>query len=94
MSAISSHVAPYTGAWIEIKSIPTDFATGPSHPTRVRGLKFIFVTVAPIDRLVAPYTGAWIEIVFLQPFDSFTKVAPYTGAWIEIIVISPDGMPK
>ncbi len=27
-----SFVAPYTGAWIEITSIPTDLATGPVAP--------------------------------------------------------------
>ena len=42
-----SHVAPYTGAWIETLSVV---------PT---GLKLEHAKI--IGRAVAPYTGAWIE---------------------------------
>ena len=34
-----------------------------SHPTRVRGLKFIINSSSLIVNDVAPYTGAWIEII-------------------------------
>ena len=56
-------VAPFTGAWIEIKKKIAFRNPAPtSHPSRVRGLKY---GVAPNRRLyvtVAPFTGAWIEI--------------------------------
>ncbi len=34
-----------------------------SHPTRVRGLKFVFQIIKALTVYVAPYTGAWIEII-------------------------------
>ena len=37
-----SYVAPYTGAWIEIKYVKNGVYTIESHPTRVRGLKLYF----------------------------------------------------
>ena len=35
------HVAPFTGAWIEISSHPARRIPTVSHPSRVRGLKFM-----------------------------------------------------
>ena len=40
-----------------------------SHPTRVRGLKFVVVVIGHKVK-VAPYTGAWIEIVFKKSVQS------------------------
>ena len=56
-----------------------------SHPSRVRGLKYLVssTTLAP-SVLVAPFTGAWIEISSSNSYNKFLKVAPFTGAWIEI----------
>ena len=58
-------VAPYTGAWIEIKDLAGRALDElpQSHPTRVRGLKS--TVTFPFSSLdgVAPYTGAWIEII-------------------------------
>ena len=55
-----------------------------SHPTRVRGLKFIrYNPKIELDN-VAPYTGAWIEITGASVMLPSFGVAPYTGAWIEI----------
>ena len=57
------HVAPFTGAWIEINvAIVRISCMFESHPSRVRGLKWfpIFRVFGPFD--VAPFTGAWIEI--------------------------------
>ena len=34
-----------------------------SHPSRVRGLKFVVSVVYGIPGDVAPFTGAWIEII-------------------------------
>ena len=33
-----------------------------SHPTRVRGLKYLYEAGILGEYVVAPYTGAWIEI--------------------------------
>ena len=77
-------VAPYTGAWIEINEIRTVKPNILSHPTRVRGLKFIRLGRRKNGKYVAPYTGAWIEIASFKSFAKSLFVAPYTGAWIEI----------
>ena len=34
-------VAPFTGAWIKIKAGTADYILNKSHPSRVRGLKFL-----------------------------------------------------
>ena len=85
------HVAPFTGAWIEI---PMDSAipdTMPeSHPSRVRGLKSQRHRLSSRPDHVAPFTGAWIEITLKALECSWgLKVAPFTGAWIEIKCIAP-----
>ena len=58
-------VAPYAGAWIEtsVTCSKTSGATGPSPPTRGRGLKLLpmFSTATANAKQVAPYAGAWIE---------------------------------
>ena len=78
-------VAPYTGAWIEIiAEVDTHKIWDESHPTRVRGLKFLRLQSNSCLFIVAPYTGAWIEILRFVCFACFNNVAPYTGAWIEI----------
>ena len=56
-------VAPYTGAWIEITIKYRKKRFKKSHPTRVRGLKYILWHFLLPKHYVAPYTGAWIEIV-------------------------------
>ena len=76
-------VAPYTGAWIEIYFGHSVMFMHASHPTRVRGLKYLSLCCM-IDIPVAPYTGAWIEIQILPNTVTLWFVAPYTGAWIEI----------
>ena len=59
-------VAPFTGAWIEIKvTLPTKLNPYGSHPSRVRGLKLLDVTGMTVTNVVAPFTGAWIEIPYL-----------------------------
>ena len=56
-------VAPFTGAWIEIKlSQNTKMTSTLSHPSRVRGLKSANSEGKRNRARVAPFTGAWIEI--------------------------------
>ena len=56
-------VAPFTGAWIEMYVVPSiTLALIMSHPSRVRGLKFVLSFFKFIRHAVAPFTGAWIEI--------------------------------
>ena len=56
-------VAPFTGAWIEIVIYHTTVGDNPqSHPSRVRGLKYLEHVSKTYDGHVAPFTGAWIEI--------------------------------
>ena len=60
----SNRVAPFTGAWIEMRSHHVPSAGSlPSHPSRVRGLKLsVLWCDSGAGRRVAPFTGAWIEI--------------------------------
>ena len=67
-SSQSSPVAPHTGAWIEIIPQIAVLAGIPeSHPTRVRGLKYLPTFKGVKGYTVAPHTGAWIEIVWITP---------------------------
>ena len=80
-------VAPFTGAWIEIRRAGLSYGQymARSHPSRVRGLKCqLRYRILPI-LCVAPFTGAWIEMV-LSYMNAMTskQVAPFTGAWIEM----------
>ena len=43
-------VAPYTGAWIEIIKLDGSLVQITSHPTRVRGLKFLILILIEIIR--------------------------------------------
>ena len=57
-------VAPYMGAWIEIRRFPKKYRfTFVSHPTWVRGLKCWYAVLHKRVFFVAPYMGAWIEII-------------------------------
>ena len=80
-------VAPFAGAWIEIrKSGSTSFLT-PSLPSRERGLKFEVPQLVVGRDLIAPFAGAWIEITLLLNSCCSFPVAPFAGAWIEIRVL-------
>ena len=54
-------VAPHAGAWIETAGKCRSRPSGPSHPTRVRGLKLACRSRLPSIASVAPHAGAWIE---------------------------------
>ena len=59
-----------------------------SHPTGVRGLKFIWRTRRREPEEVAPHWGAWIEITKYNARHMPTFVAPHWGAWIEMSMLS------
>ena len=48
--------------WLMREQIVTGPIWRPSHPSRVRGLKYWIIPVSFLRRLVAPFTGAWIEM--------------------------------
>ncbi len=85
---INYPVAPLAGAWIEIlagiKIFPANVSACLSHPSRVRGLKFIILIIIVCYLVVAPFAGAWIEIICGQHNRVNWRVAPFAGAWIEI----------
>ena len=54
------------GAWIEISQLEMLMKTYCwSHPSWVRGLKFIDNDLTNVDIAVAPFMGAWIEMASL-----------------------------
>ena len=56
-------VAPFTGAWIEIKVASIHYLLFlMSLPSRGRGLKYNSINGRKNLNIVAPFTGAWIEI--------------------------------
>ena len=55
-----------------------------SHPSWVRGLKFLPILYQLYIIPVAPFMGAWIEIGHEPPGRCLGEVAPFMGAWIEI----------
>ena len=63
MSSCFYSVAPFAGAWIEIHPLPVDHCLLWSHPSRVRGLKYLFQHWSHCIFHVAPFAGAWIEIL-------------------------------
>ena len=61
-TVLDSLVAPFTGAWIEIRKRSRVVRTGKSLPSRERGLKSQVAVSNYMHVIVAPFTGAWIEI--------------------------------
>ena len=88
-------VAPFTGAWIEMsKRALKQLTEARSHPSRVRGLKYMQHLFYSYIIRVAPFTGAWIEILpKIRSLPQNSPVAPFTGAWIEMLV-RPNCWPK
>ena len=79
-------VAPLAGAWIEMSPLTVGpWSHGPSHPSRVRGLKCFVPLIIGMELMVAPLAGAWIEIVIPNKERKGITVAPLAGAWIEIL---------
>ena len=80
-------VAPFAGAWIEIKNACNSASFRfSSHPSRVRGLKLADYPNRACPLIVAPFAGAWIEIFSERKSKSSSCVAPFAGAWIEMWV--------
>ena len=55
-------VAPFVGAWIEIKNEVTAETAVLSLRSSERGLKFMHLLDFEKRQEVAPFVGAWIEI--------------------------------
>ena len=82
------HVAPYTGAWIEIRFPYRLQASEEVAPYTGAWIEISKYGESCFIKSVAPYTGAWIEICLFTFFNPISSVAPYTGAWIEIKVLT------
>ena len=55
-------VAPFAGAWIEIKSVFTISSADPVAPFAGAWIEIIMLWNISAKALVAPFAGAWIEI--------------------------------
>ena len=77
-------VAPFVGAWIEIKMFPHVSCGDVSLRSSERGLKCLCAVSGLIQNTVAPFVGAWIEIYIAAMEAQVENVAPFVGAWIEI----------
>ena len=65
-----AYVAPFAGAWIEIKVAPSSgILVSLSLPSRERGLKFDVDIAIRGYGCVAPFAGAWIEMQQVQGSD-------------------------
>ena len=80
-------VAPFTGAWIEIRSSGVlGRYDSRSHPSRVRGLKLVH-GFTDRDILAAgshPSRVRGLKFMIRNKKKFFITVAPFTGAWIEM----------
>ena len=62
-----------------------------SHPSRVRGLKFLVDNYEYRKGLSHPSRVRGLKSVLENAIGAFQKVAPFTGAWIEIL--NPPSVP-
>ena len=62
-------VAPYAGAWIEIKSVCCFSSTATVAPYAGAWIEIGMVLNNRFADKVAPYAGAWIEITSNPPVD-------------------------
>ena len=58
--------------WLMREQIVTEPIWRLSHPSRVRGLKYLWESCSRIPFHVAPFTGAWIEILGTVCFTEIT----------------------
>ena len=82
--ALQDNVAPFAGAWIEIRVYRLPCGEPTSLPSRERGLKSVSRIISHSLFTVAPFAGAWIEMPASAPREWRAAVAPFAGAWIEI----------
>ena len=79
-------VAPFTGAWIEMRTPSPGFPepwTG-SLPSRERGLKFLHLQSHPPQTASLPSRERGLKYASKRSVPYHQVVAPFTGAWIEI----------
>ena len=88
-------VAPFTGAWIEIDLIAHHGnLASPSHPSRVRGLKYVMQVYVQVPVLLShPSRVRGLKFVSEAVDGLSAYVAPFTGAWIEINFAAQDFFP-
>ena len=55
------YVAPYVGAWIETRSVPTTGKYNTVAPYVGAWIETLNLLMARLRYAVAPYVGAWIE---------------------------------
>ena len=79
------NVAPYAGAWIEIRQSEIRQETSRVAPYAGAWIEISVPTAGRCTWTVAPYAGAWIEIGIFFSCAGSSGVAPYAGAWIEIV---------
>ena len=77
-------VAPHAGAWIEIRTSGVHNGKYPSHPMRVRGLKFPSLSARRAWIESHPMRVRGLKSAQGSPLYRFADVAPHTGAWIEM----------
>ena len=65
-------VAPYTGAWIEIRRFDIPLRTLEVAPYTGAWIEINYQSCSLFLQVVAPYTGAWIEIVITY-YHCFTQ---------------------
>ena len=78
-------VAPFTGAWIEMRAAACrrrPWSLSP--PSRERGLKFLEAGQRVGDGVSLPSRERGLKSVRRAPSPWTWRVAPFTGAWIEI----------
>ena len=82
---LSSSVALFTRAWIEILHFYFFVLDIPRSPSsRGRGLKYDKGQLGQLYYGVALFTRAWIEIQYISLIRLLYTVALFTRAWIEI----------
>ena len=83
--AVSEHVAPRAGAWIETASGPSTLASpARSLPARERGLKPITLTFKDLRNFRSlPARERGLKLLYPAPSHHLAFVAPRAGAWIE-----------
>ena len=83
-AGLSTFVALFTRAWIEIQNPFRDVTCNRSPSSRGRGLKYYFRIIIKIYSSVALFTRAWIEIHKSRVGWLLYCVALFTRAWIEM----------
>ena len=59
---LNSDVAPFTGAWIEIRYYSCEYNRPYVAPFTGAWIEIRFFVSTLVSRIVVPFTGAWIEI--------------------------------